>query len=450
MRERSKSPNVTSTRSPAGRAARMASLGMGVAGSYVGYLLQSVFSGRDRRRSQLAAAHTRAARRIRRELESLRGPAMKLGQTLSLHAGVLPDEVLRELSSLQREAPGMHPTLVRIQFKASIGRFPEDVYASFEEVPFAAASLGQVHRATLPDGTRLAVKIQYPGIRDAITGDFAWFRAVSKPAQVSAHLPAAAIDELERQIVAETDYVREAKNLKSFRGGLAPLTFMAVPAVLPQLSSSKVLTMTLLSGEHLDAFLAKRPPAALRNLIGERLVELFYFQLLRLNAIHADPHWGNYLFREDGTIGLVDFGCVKRFDRTFVEDLQEFFLYPGSRTSADFQRLLDHRYETMGHRITPGGRRTLMHFAEDFYARVFPPQPERENDRFDFGDASFLRQYLRASQELVKSRGILPEYVFLARAEIGLYQTLHRLRAHVATSRIVRAYLTARTAARRA
>ncbi|HSQ03318.1 MAG TPA: AarF/ABC1/UbiB kinase family protein, partial [Burkholderiales bacterium] len=336
------------------------------------------------------------------------------------------------------------------QFKASMGRLPEEVYASFEEAPFAAASLGQVHRATLCDGTRLAVKIQYPGIRDAIAADFAWFRAVSKPAQVSGHLPRAAIDELERQIVAETDYVREAGNMKLFRPGLMPLPFMTVPAVFPKLSSSRVLTMSLLAGDHLDDFLASRPAASLRNLIGARLVELFYFQLLRLNAIHADPHWGNYLFRRDGTIGLVDFGCVKRLERAFVDDLQEFLLYPGSRTSAEFQRLLDRRYAMMGGRITGGARRTLIRFAEHFYRRVFPPEPERDNERFDFGDAAFLREYLQASQELVKSRGILPEYIFLARAEIGLYQTLHRLRARVATGRIVRKFLNGRATGRRA
>src|SRR5262249_14948442 len=157
---------------------------------------------------------------------------------------------------------------------------------------------------------------------------------------ISGHLPPSAIDELERQIVAETDYLREARNLKWFRSGLARLPFMAVPEVYPQLSSSRVLTMTLLSGDHLHPLLAERPPSSLRNVIGERLIDLFYFQLLRLNALHADPHWGNYLFGEDGTIGLVDFGCVKRLDRVFVADLQEVLLYPGSRTSPDFQRLL--------------------------------------------------------------------------------------------------------------
>ena len=427
--------------SPTGRAVRMAALGMGVAGSYVGYLVQRAFLGEEGRKARLSRTHTRAAQRIKNELQALRGPAMKLGQTLSLQTGVLPDETLLELAALQREAPPMHPSLMRAQFKASLGRLPEDVFDSFDETPFAAASLGQVHDATLGDGTRAAVKIQYPAIREAITSDFTWFRAVAKPAQATGHLPKRAIDELEDQIVAETDYVREADNLELFRAGLAPLSFVRIPKVFRELSSSRVITMTKLSGQHLDDFLASKPSRALCDLVGERLLDLFYFQLLRLHALHADPHWGNYLFQPDGTIGLVDFGCVKRMRKLFVDDLQEFLLFPGSRRSPEFQALLDKRYKLMGGKINPAARKALSDFAEQFYRRVFPPERERDDDCFDFGDKAFLQEYFNSSRALFRSRGILPEYLFLARAEMGLYQTLHRLKARVATSRVVRRYL---------
>ena len=445
MTTRQKISPAAHNTSPTGRAIRMASLGMGVAGSYLGYLLQRTFLGEEGRKVRLADTHARTAKRMRREMEALRGPAMKLGQTLSLQAGVLPAETLAELASLQREAPGMHPSLVRVQFKATMNRLPEDVYATFDDAPFAAASLGQVHRATHQDGTPVAVKIQYPGIRDAIASDFTWFRTVSKPAQASGHIPRAAIDEMETLMLEETDYVREAESISLFHEGLTPLPFVRVPQVFRKLSSSKVITMSLLPGMHLDEWLANKPSRSQRDLVGERLMELFYFQLLRLNALHADPHWGNYLFNADGTIGLVDFGCVKRLSPAFVADLQEFLLYPGDRRSKDFQRLLAKRYRLMGGTMTPGARRTLCEFAEKFYRRVFPPEPEREGERFDFGDAEFLRDYMRGSQELFRSRGTLPEYIFLVRAEVGLYQTLHRLGARVHTSRIVRKYHDPRT-----
>src|SRR5918911_2291202 len=189
----------TSTR----RALGLASMGAGVAGSYLGYVLQRVFLGEGRSEAKLKSAHARAARKMRDEMQALRGPAMKLGQMLSLQAGVLPDEALAELASLQMEAPGMHPSLVRVQIKQSLGAEPEEVFKEFAPEPFAAASLGQVHRGVTREGERVAVKVQYPGIQQAIANDFKLFRAISKPAQASGHVPKAAIDEIEQKIIAE-------------------------------------------------------------------------------------------------------------------------------------------------------------------------------------------------------------------------------------------------------
>src|SRR6266568_3843074 len=163
-----------------GRALSMASMGAGIAGSYFGYLLQRVFLGEAKGKIKLKSTHTRAARRMRDEMQMLRGPAMKLGQTLSLQTGFLPDETLAELATLQMEAPGMHPSLVRVQIKGSLGREPDEIFKTFTADPFAAASLGQVHRAVTRDGTPVAVKVQYPGIGQAIENDFKLFRAASK------------------------------------------------------------------------------------------------------------------------------------------------------------------------------------------------------------------------------------------------------------------------------
>jgi predicted unusual protein kinase regulating ubiquinone biosynthesis (AarF/ABC1/UbiB family) len=419
----------------------MASMSVGIAGSYIGYLLQRSFLGAAQRETKLKSTHTRAARRMRDEMQSLRGPAMKIGQTLSLQTGALPDEVLSELATLQMEAPGMHPSLVRVQVKASLGLEPEEIFRDFAPEPFAAASLGQVHRAVTRAGERVAVKIQYPGIRQAIENDFSLFRVISKPAQASGHIPKAAIDEMELQTLAETDYRREADNIEFFAQRLAPLSFVKVPRVLRQYSSETVLTMSRMDGRHLDSFLAQRPSQKLRNETGAHLFELFYFQVLQVEAFHADPHPGNYLLNGDATIGLVDFGCVKYFRPESVAYLRDVFLYPGARDSLGFRRLLERHYRIAGKKLPAETRQALIGFADNFYRIVYPPELDKQGQLFDFSDVSFLQDYRRESKNLFRTKGVLTELIYLGRAEMGLYQTLHRLKAKVPTSKLVRKYL---------
>jgi len=422
------------------RALSLANAGMGVAGSYLGYALQRAFLGEADRDRKLKATHTRAARRMANEMKTLRGAAMKFGQTLSLQTGTFPDEMLAELASLQMSAPPMHATLVRAQFKQSLGAQPEEIFRQFADEPFAAASLGQVHHAVTNAGKQVAVKIQYPGIRQSLANDFSMFRTLTKAAQASGHIPRTAIDEVEQQILAETDYRKEADNIDFFQQQLAPLSFVAVPRVVREYSSDKVLTMSLMKGQHLDDFLARRPSQKLRNELGERLFELFYFQLLKVEALHADPHWGNYLFTNDAGISLVDFGCAKYMSQATVSYLRSGFLYPGSTRSPEFRRLLEKYYEDEGRELPPATRKALIRFAENFYRKVYPPNADPQA-AFDFGDPQFLKDFLTASKELFRTKGVLSELIFMARAEMGMYQTLHRLKARVRTSELVRKYL---------
>ena len=195
-----------------------------------------------------------------------------------------------------------------------------------------------------------------------------------------------------------------------------------------------------MTGRHLEDFLAQRPSQKLRNQLGAHLFELFYFQVMKIEALHADPHWGNYLFNDDAGISLVDFGCVKYLSPESVAYLRSVFLYPGSTGSADFRRLLEKYYADIGEKLLPAARRALVRFADNFYCKVYPPKPE-PHQLFDFGDATFLRDFLRESKNLLRTKGVLTEFIFMGRAEMGLYQTLHRLRARVHTSDIVRKYL---------
>ncbi len=422
-----------------GRALRFASLTAGLTGSYAGYLMQRAVLGEESSKTRRSAMHAKVGSQIKDELLRMRGPAMKIGQTMSIHTDLMPGELLAEISKLQMEAPGMHPSLTAAQFKASTGRTPDSMFRKFEAEPFAAASLGQVHRAVLNDGTRVAVKIQYPGMRAAIENDFRMLRSVTLPARATGHIPKDSLDEMETQISAETDYVREAANMDFFREGLRPLGYVHVPEVFREYSTDRVLTMSFMSGQHLDALLAKRPAQSLRDLIGERLFEMFYFQVLRLHTLHADPHWGNYLFHDDGSIGLIDFGCVKRLGATVVSSLRRSFLYAGPYDSPEFQQIIRDQFARPGNGLKPATRRAIVAFSQNFYRKVYPPDAGAR--RFDFADPVFLRDYMKAAQDLANAKASQPHYIFFARAEMGLYAALHRLRARVSTTAILQRLL---------
>ena len=194
---------------PMKRAYRLAQLGASLAGRYLAYQVQRPFFDQEGAIGQKKALRLKQAKQVRQELQSLLGPIMKVGQALSMQTHFLGSELVEELSALQMQAPPMHPTLMRAQFKGSLGKQPEDVFRSFEAEPFAAASLGQVHWAVTKSGEDVAVKIQYPAMREAIESDFQALRAAGFAARLTGHLQESVIREAERGILEDTgaDYV---------------------------------------------------------------------------------------------------------------------------------------------------------------------------------------------------------------------------------------------------
>jgi predicted unusual protein kinase regulating ubiquinone biosynthesis (AarF/ABC1/UbiB family) len=160
---------------------------------------------------------------------------------------------------------------------------------------------------------------------------------------------------------------------------------------------------------------------------------------LKLGAFHADPHWGNYLFNDDCRIGLVDFGCAKKLSAESLQYLRGVYLYPGSRHSAEFRRLLEANYDKQRKKLPNAAYRALVEFSEE-YRKVYPPD-KGKHFVFDFSDKSFLTNYLRHATNLFRTKHVMTDYIFMARAEMGLYNTLHALKARVPTSEIVRKYL---------
>jgi predicted unusual protein kinase regulating ubiquinone biosynthesis (AarF/ABC1/UbiB family) len=416
------------------RGFRIGKLGVGLTGSYLGYQLQNLFFDDERREQRRKSFQNRASSKIREELQSLKGPVMKLGQALSMQSHLLPEEMIAELANLQMRAPAMHPSLARAQFKASFGKSPEEVFRSFTMEPFAAASLGQVHRAVTKAGEQVAVKIQYPAIRSAIENDFTLLRSAAFLGRLTGHIPESIISEMEQGILQETDYLNEAKNTEFFRERLKPLPYVRVPAVFRQFSTDRVLTMSHLDGEPLMDFLARKPSQELRNQIGVRLMTLFCYQMHALRALHADPHPGNYLIDARGTIGLVDFGCVKKFSPEYIEVYQSFVECVWLKGEDQYRRT---ERLMWGPQVLkkPRVARKLLKDMIDFY-KVLWPAPTAARTVVDFSDGNTLKRISQLGNECFRNKFQNPEFLFSSRAQVGLYNVLHLLRAKMDISAV--------------
>ncbi|MEO6397252.1 MAG: AarF/ABC1/UbiB kinase family protein, partial [Tepidiformaceae bacterium] len=272
--------------------------------------------GKRRKRKQFVM---RTADDVTRTMGDMKGAVMKVGQVLSLMAGVLPDEMAAQLANLQSNAPPMDYALVEEVFAREYGVSPQQLFRRFETKPFAAASIGQVHRAELQDGTKVAVKVQYPGVREAIEHDLANVGLmIALSALVARGLDAGPIvRDLKEGIRGELDYVREAASQERFARAFEDHAFIRVPRVYHELCRGTVLVQELLEGRPFAHALTL--PQAERDRIGEIIYRFCFGSLYRHGLFNGDPHPGNYLLMEDGSVGFVDYGCVAEFTSETLE-----------------------------------------------------------------------------------------------------------------------------------
>jgi predicted unusual protein kinase regulating ubiquinone biosynthesis (AarF/ABC1/UbiB family) len=276
--------------------------------------------------------HERTAVRYTELLGNSKGVLMKAGQMLSMvDAGSIGNGSYSPyqdaLARLQANAPPMDPGLAKEILQTDLGRRAEELFTEFTDQPIAAASIGQVHRAVLHDGRQVAVKIQYPGVAEAIREDLAntellatFFRFASSAAGIATPDPRPVAREIAEGISEEIDYRHEAANITTFGELYREHPFIRVPEVINEASSERVLTMTLLEG--MDWTTAQHANQALKNTWAEVVLRFVTGSYRHGNLFNADPHPGNYRFGLDGSVGFVDFGCVtvlpERRRRAFV------------------------------------------------------------------------------------------------------------------------------------
>lgn len=267
----------------------------------------------ERRRHKRQQFVLRTADDVTRTMGEMKGAVMKVGQVLSMMSGVLPEEMATQLATLHAKAPPMAYNLVEQVFDEEFGKSPAAIFRHFAREPFAAASIGQVHRAELRDGRRVAVKVQYPGVREAIDHDLANVGIlVSMAGRMSRGLDAGPIvRDLTDGIRAELDYRREAANQRRFAALFEGHAFIRVPAVYPEFSTGRVLVQEFLEGRPFAEAYAMDQRA--RDRIGEIIYRFAFGGIYRHRLFNGDPHPGNYLLLPDGSVGFVDYGCVAEF-----------------------------------------------------------------------------------------------------------------------------------------
>ncbi|MEC8422678.1 MAG: AarF/ABC1/UbiB kinase family protein, partial [Myxococcota bacterium] len=266
---------------------KLAGMTAAVAGTYARDQITGVFTDEDTRARQKANRDARSGARIAKTLGELKGAAMKVGQLASVAKDILPDELTASLATLQRSAPPMEYGVIAEQIERELGRPPELLFARFDPIPFAAASIGQVHRAQTDDGREVVVKVQYPGVDESVDSDISHLKLALRASGMLA-TRRAAFDafflELRDRMREEVDYTHEAQNVRWFKELHADDPHLIIPDVVGERSSGRILTLTYEPGDSLGELDPAVYDQECRNRIGERLLHMVFRQVFELHA----------------------------------------------------------------------------------------------------------------------------------------------------------------------
>ncbi len=399
-----------------GRVARFARVGAGLGGAAATFGVNALFAGGD--------ASARNAKALKETLGQLKGPLMKVAQMFATVPDLLPPEFAAELTELQTNAPAMTGAFVRRRMAAELGPDWQARFAAFDLTPAAAASLGQVHRATSLDGKALAVKLQYPDMQSAVESDLGQLRTVLAIGRqmFGAIDTSEIIVEISERIREELDYEREAKAMRLYRDFFAGRDDIAVPSPHEDLSSSRLLTMDWLDGAGLIAF--KGADQDTRNRIAKTLFEAWWTPLIKLGVIHGDPHLGNYSFTADfnhggaGRLNLLDFGCIRIFPPSFVGGVVKLF---HAMTAGDREGEAA-AYRAWGFKGLTDDLMDVLHiWAKFIYGPLLDDRVRTVADGIAPGEYG-RREAFQVKQALDEKGPVtIPrEFVFMDRAAIGL------------------------------
>lgn len=403
-------------------------LSVQVALAYGAQTVRGWFADAEERERHRMEANLRIGLKIFHRLGYLRGALMKAGQMVGSLPHVAPAQIVDTLDRLRFDAPPMHYSLIREVIENDLGRSPEEMFQSFEKEAFAAASIGQVHRATLKSGEQVAVKIQYPGIARTIDADLRSLATLLPPLRYIAGDGAGErFDQIRRMMKQEADYELEAESLRFARSIFADRDDIVLPKVYPEYSGSRVLTMEYLPGLHVGDFLADNPSQDLCDAFGAKICFSWYrMHAEKMN--YADPHSGNYLFMNDGRLGLIDFGCMQHF-----RDIEYQPLSQTARMATGGMAVVR---EVL---LTNGASEEEM--ADEAFLEIcvessrFIAEPVLHGGPFDYGDPIHLKRRLEWNLRICDNKSVIrngsPFWMYYHRSDLALYALLYRLGARV-------------------
>jgi predicted unusual protein kinase regulating ubiquinone biosynthesis (AarF/ABC1/UbiB family) len=408
-----------------GRGAALARLALRIGGRYAARSPRLIFASVERRRELRHDLAYRTADDVAEELGAMKGVLMKLGQMASYIYEDMPLTFRAAMSRLQHRAPPMTPALAASVINEELGGAPHEVFAQWDDLPFAAASIGQVHRAITHEGRAVAVKVQYPGIARSITSDLRNVGLLRRI--VGAAFPGldtrSFVDEVAERLQEEVDYVREAASQEMFARYYDGHPVIRVPHVLPELSTARVLTSELDTGESFEELM--RWPQHERDLAAETIHRFVFRSLYRLHAFNGDPHPGNYLFHRDGRVTFLDFGLTKLFsdaDLAPLIDAVRFLVF--ERDYEAFRRSL----ERAGF-LKPGApvaTELVVDRFGQFYGTVLQDAPMTITPAYA---SAIVRRFFDARGPLAPYSDVPREYVIMQRINLGLYAVLGSLNA---------------------
>ncbi len=404
-----------------------------VGGKVLKYLAKKPFLSKEEKALAKEDLDQKSAKILFKGFSLLKGTALKIAQQLSFATDALPPAIQKELEKSYNHVPPINRALVRKVLINAFGMQPEKVFQKFDPAAFSAASLGQVHLAVAQNNDKLAVKIQYPGIEKTIKSDIQLVKSLLRPLP-DYKMIQPVIKEIETRLFEELNYIQEANNINHFAKNLN-LTDVIIPSVNAKASTDKVLSMEYIDGPVLSEWIETDPPQKERDKIAQILNDIFLKSLFEMNCIHADPNPGNFIIQDDLKVGLVDFGCVKRFDHKFVSLYRKVPKAFSSGNRAEYLPLLKSLNFTQKD-LDPEADDEVCMMIYKFGKWITRPFNEeyfdfKSNNDFFLEGKELNKEYSKSYFKFRNQFDINPDIIFLSRTCYGLFRLFQRMGARV-------------------